>query len=165
MRMRWAGHITRMGEKKNTYWVLVSKPEGRRQHGQPWLSLEDNIKMDLKVIWFRMGIIWRAVTRTFLLSLKWEILWLVMEVFASVNGLCSLELISWYVSYKCHTVYSYVVCFLLVDSPASDLYMPTFRNTLSVPSSKAGVKWTGVWGKVNLYWRHTGPETTGTNRK
>ena len=33
-----------------------------------------------------------------------------------------------------------VVCFLLSDSPASDLYMPTFRNTLSVPSSKAGVK-------------------------
>ena len=33
-----------------------------------------------------------------------------------------------------------VVCFLLGDSPAADLYMPTFRNTLSVPSSKAGVK-------------------------
>ena len=33
-----------------------------------------------------------------------------------------------------------VVCFLLGDSPASDLYMPTFRNTLSVPSSKVGVK-------------------------
>ena len=33
-----------------------------------------------------------------------------------------------------------VVCFLLGDSPASDLYMPTFRDTLSVPSSKAGVK-------------------------
>ena len=30
-----------------------------------------------------------------------------------------------------------VVCFLLGDSLASDLYMPTFRNTLSVPSSKA----------------------------
>ena len=34
-----------------------------------------------------------------------------------------------------------VVCFLLGDSAASDLYMPTFRNTLSVPSSKAGVKY------------------------
>ena len=32
-----------------------------------------------------------------------------------------------------------VVCFLLGDSSASDLYMPTFRNTLSIPSSKAGV--------------------------
>ena len=28
-----------------------------------------------------------------------------------------------------------IVCFLLGKSPASDLYMPTFRNTLSVPSS------------------------------
>ena len=33
----------------------------------------------------------------------------------------------------------HVVCFLLGDSPASDLYMPTFRNTLSVPSSKANL--------------------------
>jgi len=30
-----------------------------------------------------------------------------------------------------------VVCFLLGNSPASDFYMPTFRNTLSVPSSLA----------------------------
>ena len=36
---------------------------------------------------------------------------------------------------------NYLVCFLLGDSLASDLYMPTFRNTLSVPSSKADVKW------------------------
>jgi len=31
-----------------------------------------------------------------------------------------------------------VVCFLLGNSPASEFYMPTFRNTLSVPSSQAG---------------------------
>jgi gamma-glutamylcysteine synthetase len=28
----------------------------------------------------------------------------------------------------------YVVCFILGDSPASEFYKPTFRNTLSVPS-------------------------------
>ena len=28
-----------------------------------------------------------------------------------------------------------MLCFLLGSSPASELYMPTFRNTLSVPSS------------------------------
>ena len=39
-------------------------------------------------------------------------------------------------------MYQNVVCFLLGDSLASDLYMLTFRNTLSVPSSKAGVKFT-----------------------
>jgi hypothetical protein len=31
-----------------------------------------------------------------------------------------------------------VVCFLLGDSPASEVHMPTFRDTLSVPSSEAG---------------------------
>jgi len=31
-----------------------------------------------------------------------------------------------------------VVCFLLGNSPASDFYMPKFRNTLSVPSSQVG---------------------------
>jgi hypothetical protein len=29
-RMRWAGHVARMGEKKNVYRLLVGKPEGRR---------------------------------------------------------------------------------------------------------------------------------------
>jgi hypothetical protein len=32
-----------------------------------------------------------------------------------------------------------VVCFLLCNSPASEVYMPTFRNALSVPSSQVGV--------------------------
>ena len=35
-------------------------------------------------------------------------------------------------------IMGHFVCFLLGESPASDLYMPTFRNTLSLPSSKAG---------------------------
>jgi hypothetical protein len=29
-RMRWAGHVARMGEKRNAYRILVGKPEGRR---------------------------------------------------------------------------------------------------------------------------------------
>ena len=45
-----------------------------------------------------------------------------------------------------------VVCFLLGDSPASDLYMPTFRNTLSVPSSKAFEDGTDrVFRNVGIY--------------
>ena len=44
----------------------------------------------------------------------------------------------------------YVVCFLLVNSPASEFYIPTFRNTLSVPSSQAGRcrrnKFENSWG-------------------
>jgi hypothetical protein len=29
-RMRWAGHVARMGEKRNAYRLLVGKPEGKR---------------------------------------------------------------------------------------------------------------------------------------
>jgi hypothetical protein len=29
-RMRWAGHVARMGKTKNAYWILVGKPEGKR---------------------------------------------------------------------------------------------------------------------------------------
>jgi hypothetical protein len=34
-RMRWAGHVARMGEKKNAYRLLVGKPEGKRPLGRP----------------------------------------------------------------------------------------------------------------------------------
>jgi hypothetical protein len=34
-RMRWAGHVTRMGEETNEYKVLVGKPEGKRPLGRP----------------------------------------------------------------------------------------------------------------------------------
>jgi hypothetical protein len=33
-RMRWTGHVARMGEKRNTYRKLVRKPEGRRPLGR-----------------------------------------------------------------------------------------------------------------------------------
>jgi hypothetical protein len=34
-RMRLAGHVARMGEKRNTYRILVGKPEGKRPLGRP----------------------------------------------------------------------------------------------------------------------------------
>jgi hypothetical protein len=34
-RMRWAGHVARMGEKRNPYRTLVGKPEGKRPLGRP----------------------------------------------------------------------------------------------------------------------------------
>jgi hypothetical protein len=46
-RMRWAGHVARMGEKRNMYRLLVGKPEGKRQLGRPRRRWIDNIKMDL----------------------------------------------------------------------------------------------------------------------
>jgi hypothetical protein len=46
-RMRWAGHVARMGEKRNMYRLLVGKPEGKRPLGRPRLVWIDNIKVDL----------------------------------------------------------------------------------------------------------------------
>jgi hypothetical protein len=46
-RMRWAGHLARMGEKRNDYRLLVGKPEGKRPLGRPSHRLIDKIKMDL----------------------------------------------------------------------------------------------------------------------
>jgi len=40
-----------------------------------------------------------------------------------------------YAEFLSKSTFLYVVCFLLGNSPASEFYMPTFRNTLSVPSS------------------------------
>jgi hypothetical protein len=46
-RMRWAGHVARMGEKRNVYRLLVGKPEGKRPLGRPRCRWIDNITMDL----------------------------------------------------------------------------------------------------------------------
>jgi hypothetical protein len=45
-RMRWAGHVARMGEKRNAYRILV----GKRPLGRPRCRWVDNIKMDLREI-------------------------------------------------------------------------------------------------------------------
>jgi hypothetical protein len=45
-RMRWAGYVARMGEKRNAYRLLMGKPEGNRPLERPRLSWVDNIRMD-----------------------------------------------------------------------------------------------------------------------
>ena len=47
-RMRWAGHVARMGEGRGVYRVLVGKPEGKRSLGRHRHRWEDYIKMDLQ---------------------------------------------------------------------------------------------------------------------
>jgi hypothetical protein len=47
-RMRWEGHVTRMGEKRNAYRMLVGKPEGKKPLEKPIRRWVDNIKMDLR---------------------------------------------------------------------------------------------------------------------
>jgi hypothetical protein len=46
-RMRWAGHVPLMGEKRNKYRLLVGKPGGKRPLGRLKCRWIDNIKMDL----------------------------------------------------------------------------------------------------------------------
>jgi hypothetical protein len=46
-RMRWAGHVARMGENRNVYRLLVGKPEGKRPLGRPRLRWMDNIMIYL----------------------------------------------------------------------------------------------------------------------
>jgi hypothetical protein len=49
-RMRWAGHVARMGEGRGVYRVLVGRLEGKRPLGRSRRRWEDNIKMDLREI-------------------------------------------------------------------------------------------------------------------
>jgi hypothetical protein len=47
-RMRWTGHVARMGEKRNAYIFFVGKPERKRPLERPRRRWEDNIGMDLR---------------------------------------------------------------------------------------------------------------------
>jgi hypothetical protein len=60
-RMRWAGHVARVGEGRRVYRVLVERPEGKRPLGSPRRMWEDNIKLYLREIgideanWIRLA--------------------------------------------------------------------------------------------------------------
>ena len=49
-RMRWAGHVARMGEGRGVYMVLVGKPEGKRPLGRTRRRWEDKIKIDIQEV-------------------------------------------------------------------------------------------------------------------
>jgi hypothetical protein len=49
-RMRWAGHVARMGERKGVNRILVGKPDRNIPLGRPRRRWEDNIKMDLQEV-------------------------------------------------------------------------------------------------------------------
>jgi hypothetical protein len=72
-RMRWAGHVARMGEGRGVYRVLVGSPEGKRPLVRPVRKWKDNIKMDLGemeidgAIWIQLAqdrFQWRAFLNT-----------------------------------------------------------------------------------------------------
>ncbi|KAJ4449380.1 hypothetical protein ANN_00779, partial [Periplaneta americana] len=56
-RLRWAGHVARMGESINAYRVLVGRPEGKRPLGRPRRRWEDNIIMDLREVGYDVCIV------------------------------------------------------------------------------------------------------------
>jgi hypothetical protein len=49
-RMRWAGHVARMGKRRGVYRILVGKPEGKKPIGRAGRRWEDNIKTGLQKI-------------------------------------------------------------------------------------------------------------------
>jgi hypothetical protein len=49
-RMRWAGHVEHMGERRGLGRDLAGKPEGKRPFGRPRHRWEDDIKMDLQEV-------------------------------------------------------------------------------------------------------------------
>ena len=49
-RMRWVGHVARMGEGRGVHRVLVGKPERKRPFGRPRRRWEDNIKIDVQEV-------------------------------------------------------------------------------------------------------------------
>jgi hypothetical protein len=72
-RLRWAGHVARIGEGRGVYRVLVGKPERKRPLGRPRRRWEDNIQLDLMEIginganWIRLAqhrVQWRASVNT-----------------------------------------------------------------------------------------------------
>jgi hypothetical protein len=74
-RMRWSGHVARMGEKRNAYRLLVGKPEGKRPLGRPRHRWVDNIRVDFgevgwgDVVWIGLAKDrnrWRALVNSVL---------------------------------------------------------------------------------------------------
>jgi len=49
-RMRWAGHVAGMGERRGVYRVLVGKHEGKKPLGRPRCRWEGNIRIDLQEV-------------------------------------------------------------------------------------------------------------------
>jgi hypothetical protein len=54
IRVRWAGHVARMGDRRGVYGVFVGKREGKRPLGRPKRRWKDNIKMDLQEVGWGM---------------------------------------------------------------------------------------------------------------
>ena len=102
--MRWAGHVTRMGERRGVYRVLVGKPEGKRPLGRQRRRWQDNIKMDLQEVgcegmdWIELAQDrdrWRALVNA-VMNLRGStkcggVFWQAENRLAFQEGLCCME--------------------------------------------------------------------------
>jgi hypothetical protein len=68
-RLRWVGHVARIGKGRCVYRVLVGRSKGKETTGRPRRRWEDNIKLDLREMrvdganWIRLaqnGVQWRG---------------------------------------------------------------------------------------------------------
>ena len=123
-RMRWAGHVARMGEERGVYRVFVGKPEGKRPLGWPRRRWVDNIRMDLQEVgcgymdW--IGLVQARdrrrtpVSAVMNLRVPWNsgISWLAANQLASQEGLCTMEWVS--IVLKMNTLLSYMTILLIV---------------------------------------------------
>ena len=78
-RMRWAGHVARMGEERGVYRILVGKPEGKRLLGRPRPRWVDNIRTDLQEVGYEymdwIGLAqdrdsWRTLVRSAVMNIR-----------------------------------------------------------------------------------------------
>jgi hypothetical protein len=90
-RMRWTGHVARMGKGRGVYRVSVGKLERKTPLGRPRRRWEDNIKMDLREIgidganWIRLAqdrVQWRAFVKT---VMKFRVLYRKQDIFDKLS--------------------------------------------------------------------------------
>jgi hypothetical protein len=75
-RMRWAGHVARMGEGRDVYRILVGRPAGKRSLGRPRRRWEDDIKKDLREIGID-GANWIRLAQD---RVQWRLLYMLMNL-------------------------------------------------------------------------------------
>jgi hypothetical protein len=61
-KVRWAGHIARVGQKRNVYKLFIGKSERKRPRGRPGHRWEDNIRINVReIVW--EGVDWIHMAR------------------------------------------------------------------------------------------------------
>jgi hypothetical protein len=125
--MSWARHVARIGDKRNSYRIFMGKPEGKRPLGRPRRSWEDNIRIDLREIWWGgMDWIdlaqdrdqWRALVNTFGIYNMLGNSWVAAQLATSQEELSSMELV--------RNVSVYVDPLHFIILPNFYLYLPYF---------------------------------------